>query len=273
MKAITALILNLSICLFSSSGLAWREVGNGGGLTEQNLIYLKENFSAVLRPLVDVDGNLMTVTEKTEILTFSTILKSNVSLFFENQQTTLKVPFVVKGDKWWIQTFYLNSYDIDSSNELNWSEAATLLYDVFVKSGLSILSVEQQNNLRFKLAEIFSAQFIHETVSFGNNNLLQTTALRNRDNEQTDFILQVNDSKPFSLTANLKTALGCNHKLQKLNVEYLGLRFSEEIEDSLIFVIGLKVHSSCNSTNSSERILLKLSAQNKKINIIDVGFQ
>lgn len=273
MKALIALILNLSVCLFSSPSLAWREVGNGGGLTEQNLIYLKENLSAVLNPLIDVEGSSITEIEKTEILSLSAVLKTNVSLFFENQQTTLKVPFVVKGDQWWIQTFYLNSYDIDSSNELNWSEAATLLYDVFVKSGLSILSVEQQNNLRFKLAEIYSAQFIHETVSFGNNNLLQTTALRNRDNEQTDFILQVNDSKPFSLIANLEPALGCNHKLHKLNIEYLGLRFSEEIEDGLIFVVGLKVHSSCNSTNSSERILLKLSSQNKKINIIDIGFQ
>ena len=265
--------MNLSVYLFCSAGLAWREVGNGGGLTEQNLIYLKENFSTVVKPLIEIDSSSITEIERTEILKFSTVLKTNISLLFENQQTPLKVPFVIIGNQWWIHTFYLNFYDIDLSNELNWSESATLLYDVFVKSGSSVLPPEQQKNLRLKLTEIFSAQFIHETITFGENNILQTTAARNQDNEQTDFILQVNDSKPFSLTENLEPILGCNQKLQKLNIEYLGLRFSEKATDSLTFVIGLKVHFLCHSINSSERILLKLNAQNKKINIIDIGFQ
>ncbi len=273
MKVITALTLNLSVCLFSSTSFAWREVGNGGGLTEQNLIYLKENFSEILKPLIDVDGSSVIEIEKTEILNFSTVLKSNISLFFQNQETKLKVPFVIKGTQWWVQTFYLRSYDTDSSNELNWAESATLLYDIFVKSGSTVLSAEQQKNLSIKLVKIFSAQFIHETVSFGDNSLLQTTSIRNRDNEQSDFILQVNDSKPISLSENLEPVLGCNQKLQKINLEYLGLRFSEKAKDSLILVIALKVHFLCHTTYSSERILLKLHTQNKKINITDIGFQ
>ena len=270
---IKSLCFHLTIYLFTSTALAWREVGNGGGLTEQNLTYLAQNFSKIIQPRVDSDLDFLKKFEKIEIVNFGSVLNNKILLRFDNKKSLKKTPFFIKDYEWWIQTLYLKTYDLDSNDELSWSESVVLLYDIYSASGLSVLSIEKQKNLRLKLAEIYTAGFVQEIIPIGNDNILQTTSVYSNNTEQLEYIMQVDDSKPFSLSTEIQPQLGCSSKPQKLNIEFLGLRFYENTEKLLTFVIGMKVQFTCNFIESTERILLKLIYQNKKIEIADIGFQ
>lgn len=110
----------------SSIALAWKEVGNAAGVSEQNIIYAKENSEQLLSR---VGQTLTSELDRNLLKEFTSELQKS-SLEF-NYETGRSEAFVLQGDTWILFSQNLLTYDVDQNGYLSLTEAYRLLLEIF----------------------------------------------------------------------------------------------------------------------------------------------
>ncbi|MGE0631983.1 MAG: hypothetical protein AB7O96_06220 [Pseudobdellovibrionaceae bacterium] len=119
-------IIILFAFLVSSPAFAQRSVKNGAGLTEQDIIYLTTHFQSLTSAFTQDFGTSQ--AREVELITRKI---NSIQLLFKHETSASSEPFAVHEKTWWVHTAHLENYDLNSNQELEWSEASDLLLDMY----------------------------------------------------------------------------------------------------------------------------------------------
>ena len=200
---------------------------------------------------------------------FAKFISEKIELKFENQETTDKKPFLVKSNQWWIQTKYLGQYDKNQNDELSWAECIDLLVDLY-NTGVA-LDAQSEAFLRSELKKYFSSQIVQQVLGIKGNKRLQTTSILDvQAGRQSDFLIQIEQSNPLSLTSQASEFTGCEN-LSKVRFQGLQIKHDNNPSDAIEVLFGIKVIYTCSGESQSADLLMKLKLTDEVLQIIDWG--
>lgn len=261
---LNSILLSLIFIFAYNQAKAWREVNNGGGITEQNITYVTQNFTYLITPLLNSNSFNLTAPEKNELIILANKIQNTVSIRFQNQLSIDERPYFILNNEWWIQTPYLDSYDLNLNDELSWPEVISLILDISSKS--------DKSGLKKILIDYFNSQIEQQIFTLNKDHNMQTTSILTNNKSQVDFLLQIDDSNPLSLASYIQTFSNCTKDaLNNFKYKLPNIKLTTSSENTVITVIGLKFDFTCNKIKKQNDLLLKLKKTGSTLELIDWG--
>ncbi len=252
---------------------AWRETNNGGGITEQNIVFMTQNLAELTSVLVKDPQSALSIKEQHELKQIVQLIEEQIVLRFENQEHESKSAFEIIENKLWIFTKYLGLYDLNKDDELSWAEVVCLILDAYFRVGSSQFSISEFEVLKSKVVIHFNQRVHQQITMIKADNFLQTTSIADPSGQQKNFLIQVDYSNVISLTLFASSNLSCSQKLDIKRLSNFRVKHTQDDKNKLIFLGAIDVKFVCGGLFEQNSVLLKFALEEKVLRLIDFAIQ
>lgn len=254
-------ILISMLILMGASAQAIRHVGNGGGVSEQNLVFAFENAGSLVESCeLDCDLN---VQEKSILRDFvASLQKPHGSLYFHQDNCS---GFSVENNRWNIclPEILLNGRDRDLDGFLNLGESLLLLFRM--DSSAKAVAPATIDSLEAKLFRTLSSQSVNFVFQLKKIDF-HIFGYRDSVSERTPLFIQSRDAqKAVSLWPYLTEGLACTDF--DLAHPYITDQFESENNQRVVLVFPLTLYCSGNASGTSKLKVLQLEFVKDQIRI------
>ncbi|WP_413587092.1 hypothetical protein [Bdellovibrio sp. HCB274] len=231
----------------------WKEVGNAAGITEQNIVYAKENAGTILANAEVFSGHLK--TEKTFLNSFIAALRYS-TLKFDYASSGSK--FSIDGDAWTIWAANLGDYDRDGNGVLSLHESYAVLLDIYALKNYfnpAEFALNRDNLLRIL------------------GNIEKTLVLNNFGEELlwTDSAGWIHlfyaGTLPVSFTPDVYRSRLCGGEVTNIKMINPALTSVQKREDSIRLLVVVDSYFECDGKPASKRLPIDLLIKDGRLHL------
>ncbi|MNJ96744.1 hypothetical protein D3C87_144750 [compost metagenome] len=241
------------INLVAFNALAWKDVGNAAGISEQNLVYAKGNAEDILSPLW---AQLISDSAKADLRGFVAALRVK-NLIFNSRESGRA--FEVSGGNWTVNLQQLSVYDQDGNELLNQGEAFLILWDIYAFQ--NSFSKERSQDFRSILFNFIQSR---EKTLVLRSNLFEIQWTEYKTTSVISYVVFFPETEALHLSVRDFQEALCEGPVQKFRLFNPYALQAGKQSSEVVFLVRASADYECQGRKQQKTLLLEIVASPEK---------
>ena len=256
----------ITIVIFASAADAWKEVGNCAGISEQNILFAKDNSGPLLEPLW---SNPSLGEEKAYLKSFVQNL-TGTNLVFDYEENSPGKVFQISGADWTLYAKNLLVYDQDGNESLNLQESLLLMLEAY-RSQI-VVSEQLFAKARESLSRFLQTQE-KTLILISEGHRLQWSQYSVHG--VNSYILFYPDTETLSLEAKDFEKALCDGAMTDFAIYAPFIKASQKDEKQARLLLGARAQGRCQGQVFRKDLLveIEISKADSAMKLVGVGVQ